>query len=75
MQANSILRNGKVWQLVDPNLSTECHNDKIERMILAASLCIRRVPQSRPRIALVSSHSDMLLFILLGLITNLAPEG
>nr|CAD1842054.1 unnamed protein product [Ananas comosus var. bracteatus] len=53
MWANSILRNGKVWQLVDPNLSTECHNDKIERMILAASLCIRRVPQSRPRIALV----------------------
>ncbi|KAJ3671638.1 hypothetical protein LUZ60_007717 [Juncus effusus] len=51
--ANSILQEGKMGQLVDPCLSTESCGDEIERMILAASLCIRRAPHSRPHISLI----------------------
>ena len=54
MQANSIIQGGKLTQLVDPNLPTEGHTDEVERMILAASLCIRQAPQSRPEIDAVS---------------------
>ncbi|XP_066335109.1 protein kinase STUNTED-like isoform X1 [Miscanthus floridulus] len=50
MWANSIIQGGKLTQLVDPNLPTEGHTDEVERMILAASLCIRQAPQSRPEI-------------------------
>ena len=54
MQANSIIQGGKLTQLVDPDLPTEGHTDEVERMILAASLCIRQAPQSRPEIDAVS---------------------
>lgn len=54
MQANSIIQGGKLTQLVDPNLSTEGHTDEVERMTLAASLCIRQAPQNRPQIEVVS---------------------
>jgi hypothetical protein len=49
------LQEGKVGQLLDPSLSTESYADQIERLILAASLCIRRAPQSRPHITMVKS--------------------
>lgn len=54
MQANSIIQGGKLTQLVDPNLPTEGHTDEVERMTLAASLCIRQAPQNRPQIDVVS---------------------
>ncbi|KAG1369949.1 Proline-rich receptor-like protein kinase PERK8 [Cocos nucifera] len=53
MWAKKILQDGKAKQLVDPCLGTNYSDDQLERMILAASLCIRRDPQSRPRIATV----------------------
>uniref|UniRef100_A0A0E0MDD6 Protein kinase domain-containing protein n=1 Tax=Oryza punctata TaxID=4537 RepID=A0A0E0MDD6_ORYPU len=53
MWANSIIQGGKLTQLVDPNLPTEDHANKVERMTLAASLCIRPTPQRRPHIAVV----------------------
>lgn len=51
MWAKPILQGGKVKELVDPSLGDEYDNDQMERMILAASLCIRRSAHSRPRIA------------------------
>uniref|UniRef100_J3N6L6 Protein kinase domain-containing protein n=1 Tax=Oryza brachyantha TaxID=4533 RepID=J3N6L6_ORYBR len=51
MWANSIIQGGKLTQLVDPNLPTVDHANKVERMTLAASLCIRPTPQHRPHIA------------------------
>uniref|UniRef100_A0A0D9XQ03 Protein kinase domain-containing protein n=1 Tax=Leersia perrieri TaxID=77586 RepID=A0A0D9XQ03_9ORYZ len=53
MWANSIIQGGKLTQLADPNLPTEDHATKVERMTLAASLCIRPTPQRRPHIAVV----------------------
>lgn len=53
MWAKKILQGGNVKQLVDPCLGTNYSDDQLERMILAASLCIKRAPQSRPRIATV----------------------
>jgi hypothetical protein len=54
MQTNSIMQGGKLTQLVDPNLPTEGHTDEVEKMTLAASLCIRQAPQNRPQIDVVS---------------------
>ncbi|KAL6658275.1 hypothetical protein ACP70R_003861 [Stipagrostis hirtigluma subsp. patula] len=51
--ANSIIQGGKLTQLVDPNLPTEGHTEEVERMTLAASLCIRQAPQNRPHIDVV----------------------
>ncbi|AQK58668.1 Protein kinase protein with adenine nucleotide alpha hydrolase-like domain [Zea mays] len=60
MWANSIIQGGKLRQLVDPNLPTEGHVDEVERMTLAASLCIRQTPQNRPEIDAVLKllHGD-----------------
>ena len=60
LQANPILHDGKTTELVDPCLSNEYDSDQLERMILAASLCIRRAARSRPRMSLVRS---LLLFL------------
>lgn len=52
--ANPILKGGKVSELLDPSLgSAESDQEKIERMILAATLCIRRSPKLRPCISVV----------------------
>lgn len=53
MWAKPILQGGEVKELVDPDLGNEYDSDQIERMALAASLCIRRAHQSRPQIASV----------------------
>ncbi|KAJ4795232.1 Protein kinase superfamily protein [Rhynchospora pubera] len=53
MWAHLTMQEGKIGQLLDPNLPTESYSDQIERLILAASLCIRRTPQSRPHITMV----------------------
>ncbi|KAF0888169.1 hypothetical protein E2562_010860 [Oryza meyeriana var. granulata] len=54
MWANSIIQGGKLTDLVDPSLPTDGGCDiagEVERMTLAAALCIRRSPQRRPSIA------------------------
>ncbi|KAG6605338.1 Proline-rich receptor-like protein kinase PERK1, partial [Cucurbita argyrosperma subsp. sororia] len=53
MWAKPILMEGKVSQLLDPRLGSDYNHDQIGRMILAATLCIRRAPRHRPQISLV----------------------
>ncbi|GMH00925.1 hypothetical protein Nepgr_002764 [Nepenthes gracilis] len=53
MWAKPILNGGKVTQLLDPCLGNNYHGDELERMVLAAALCIRRAPGARPCINLV----------------------
>lgn len=54
IQAKPILTEGKVSQLLDPSLGSDYNHEQIGRMILAATLCIRREPRLRPQISLVS---------------------
>jgi hypothetical protein len=53
MWANTIIQGGKLTDLVDPSLPTDGSGvaGEVERMTLAAALCIRRSPQRRPSIA------------------------
>ncbi|KAF3955590.1 hypothetical protein CMV_019202 [Castanea mollissima] len=53
MWAKPILNDGKVSQLLDPSLGDNYDQDQMERMILAATLCIRRAPRARPQISIV----------------------
>ncbi|CAL5324059.1 hypothetical protein CsSME_00003001 [Camellia sinensis var. sinensis] len=53
MWAKSIVKDGKVSQLLDPSLGGNYDHDQSERMVLAAALCIRRAPLFRPQISLV----------------------
>ncbi|KAK9291779.1 hypothetical protein L1049_019729 [Liquidambar formosana] len=53
MWAKPILKGGKVFQLLDPRLGSNYDHGQIERMGLAATLCIRRAHQFRPEISLV----------------------
>jgi serine/threonine protein kinase len=53
MWATSILKSGKISQLLDPSLGSEYNDCHIKRMVLAATLCIRRVPRLRPQISLI----------------------
>lgn len=48
MWAEHILNEGNVSELHDPYLGNAHDNEQFERMVLAATLCIRRSPQSRP---------------------------
>ncbi|KAG7032827.1 Proline-rich receptor-like protein kinase PERK10 [Cucurbita argyrosperma subsp. argyrosperma] len=48
MWARPILIDGKVSRLLDPNLGSNYNKDEMERVVLAASLCIRRTPRARP---------------------------
>lgn len=41
-------------QLLDPSLGSDYDQDQIERMVLAANLCIIHTPKLRPPINLVS---------------------
>jgi hypothetical protein len=77
MQANSIIQGGKLTQLVDPNLPTEGHTDEVEKMTLAASLCIRQAPQNRPQMDVVGflcfldAHLQLLMqFYLFGRVVS-----
>lgn len=54
MWAKPILNGGKVSELLDPNLGDYYNGDQMERMALAATLCIRRSPRARPPMSLVS---------------------
>ncbi|KAM1527938.1 hypothetical protein ACFXTI_017044 [Malus domestica] len=53
MWAKPILKSGNVAQLLDPSLGIAYDHDQIERMILAANLCIRHAPGLRPNISVV----------------------
>ncbi|KAI4378826.1 hypothetical protein MLD38_016254 [Melastoma candidum] len=53
MWANPILKTGKVSQLLDPNLGSNYDHEQIGRMVLAATLCIRRLPWNRPQISTI----------------------
>ncbi|KAJ9146224.1 hypothetical protein P3X46_028515 [Hevea brasiliensis] len=51
--AKPILNNGKVSQLLDPSLGDDYDHDQMERMVLAATLCVKRSPRARPQMNLV----------------------
>ncbi|KAK3016036.1 hypothetical protein RJ639_005296 [Escallonia herrerae] len=53
MWAKPILNSGKFAQLLEPSLGINHDTDQMERMVLAATLCIRRAPRARPQMSLV----------------------
>ncbi|XP_022880228.1 probable receptor-like serine/threonine-protein kinase At5g57670 isoform X2 [Olea europaea var. sylvestris] len=53
MWAKPILNSGKFVQLLDPNIGSHYDQEQVERMVLAAALCIRRAPRARPHMTLV----------------------
>ncbi|KAL8134277.1 hypothetical protein AgCh_009353 [Apium graveolens] len=53
MWARPVLNGGKVAQILDPGLGSDYDFDLMERMMLAATLCIRRSPRARPHMSLV----------------------
>uniref|UniRef100_A0A2P2M019 Protein kinase domain-containing protein n=2 Tax=Rhizophora mucronata TaxID=61149 RepID=A0A2P2M019_RHIMU len=53
MWAKPILEGGNIFELLSPHIQSECDYDQIERMVLAATLCIRCSPRLRPQISLV----------------------
>lgn len=55
-----MLNSGKFSELLDPSLSNKYDHGHIERMVLAATLCIRQAPRARPRMSLVSPISTSL---------------
>ncbi|RDX88967.1 Receptor-like cytosolic serine/threonine-protein kinase RBK2, partial [Mucuna pruriens] len=54
MWASPMLNSGKVSQLLDPSLGDNYVREEMERMVLAATLCIRRAPRARPQMSLIS---------------------
>ncbi|KAK7385131.1 hypothetical protein VNO78_30842 [Psophocarpus tetragonolobus] len=54
MWASPILNSGKVLQLLDPSLGDNYNHEEMERMVLAATLCIRRAHRARPQMSLIS---------------------
>ncbi|CAL5384807.1 unnamed protein product [Camellia sinensis] len=54
MWAKLILKGGKVSQLLDPSMGNKYDHNQMERMVLAATLCIRRAPRARPQMCIVS---------------------
>lgn len=53
MWAKPILNGGKFARLLDASLGDNYDQEQMERMVLAASLCIRRSPRARPQMNLV----------------------
>ncbi|KAL9359122.1 hypothetical protein Peur_047245 [Populus x canadensis] len=53
MWAKPILNSGKVSQLLDSSLGDSYNLDQMERMVLAATLCVKRAPRARPQMSLV----------------------
>lgn len=48
-------------QLLDPRLGDKYDKDQVEKIIMVASLCIRRSPRMRPRMSLVSFLIQVLI--------------
>ncbi|GAA0147649.1 hypothetical protein LIER_07298 [Lithospermum erythrorhizon] len=61
MWAKPIISSGKFTQLLDHCLGNNYDWEHLERMVLAAALCIRRSPRARPqmRIVLKLLHGDI----------------
>ncbi|CAN6681615.1 hypothetical protein ACFX13_017548 [Malus domestica] len=53
MWAKPILNSGKVSQLLDPCLGDNYDQGQIERMVLAATLCIRHASRARPQMSFI----------------------
>nr|GMD88658.1 probable receptor-like serine/threonine-protein kinase At5g57670 [Ipomoea batatas]GME00633.1 probable receptor-like serine/threonine-protein kinase At5g57670 [Ipomoea batatas]GME02235.1 probable receptor-like serine/threonine-protein kinase At5g57670 [Ipomoea batatas]GME02237.1 probable receptor-like serine/threonine-protein kinase At5g57670 [Ipomoea batatas] len=53
MWAKPILNSGKYGQLLDPSLGSNYDREQVERMVLAASLCVRRAPRARPQMSVI----------------------
>lgn len=53
MWAKQVLKGGNTKELLDPSLIDTYDHDQFERMVSAASLCIRRAPGIRPQIDIV----------------------
>ncbi|KAL6215047.1 hypothetical protein ACLB2K_014478 [Fragaria x ananassa] len=53
MWAKPILNSGKVSQLLDPSMGNKYDQGQVERMVLAATLCIRHAPRARPQMSFV----------------------
>ncbi|PKA58376.1 Receptor-like cytosolic serine/threonine-protein kinase RBK1 [Apostasia shenzhenica] len=51
--AKAMLKSGKALELVDPRLGCEYDAEQMEKMLLAASLCLKKDSRSRPSIDLV----------------------
>lgn len=54
VQAKPILDDKEYSLLLDPSLQDDNKGNQMERMVLAATLCIRHNPQSRPEMGMVS---------------------
>ncbi|GAV82606.1 Pkinase domain-containing protein/Usp domain-containing protein [Cephalotus follicularis] len=50
MWAKPLIENGDVRGLLDPNLDGNFNEDQMQRMVLAATLCITRAARLRPKI-------------------------
>ncbi|KAK9080153.1 hypothetical protein SSX86_001828 [Deinandra increscens subsp. villosa] len=59
--AKPVLGSGKYSQLLDQNFGNNFDADQMERMALAATLCIRRAPRARPHMSSVLKvlHGDV----------------
>ncbi|XP_074557933.1 protein kinase STUNTED-like [Curcuma longa] len=55
MWATQVIENGNLMDLLDPKLGTNYDKEQMRRMILAASLCIARIPLLRPTIDKICS--------------------
>ncbi|XP_075510994.1 protein kinase STUNTED-like [Primulina tabacum] len=53
MWARHILKKGDISELRDPDLASDYDNDQVEKIVSAATLCIRDSPQSRPEISFI----------------------
>ncbi|KAL3504289.1 hypothetical protein ACH5RR_034130 [Cinchona calisaya] len=53
MWAKPILNSGKFTQLLDPSLGGDYDGEELERMVLAAALCIRRATRARPHMSVI----------------------
>lgn len=51
MWAKPIIESGNVKDIVDPNLEGKIDDEQLQRMVLAATLCITRASRLRPRIS------------------------
>ncbi|KAI4307226.1 hypothetical protein L6164_030436 [Bauhinia variegata] len=78
MWASPILNRGKISQLLDPDLGNNYDQDQMERMILAATLCVRRAPRARPQMSVISQllrgDADAIKWARLEVNASEAPE-
>ncbi|OIW00694.1 hypothetical protein TanjilG_09663 [Lupinus angustifolius] len=78
MWASPILDSGKTLQLLDPSFGDNYDHEEMERMVLAATLCIRRDPKARPQMSLISKilqgDTDVIKWARLEVNASEAPE-